>query len=116
MDPRKTYILSGEDLSNIGPVALLQDLAAAATLGIESLERNGHHYFPGLSMHSKEVQDQILENHGDLYRRHEAGFAAVDVREGRMNIASVVGAPFGVGFELDTTRFTPIRDYQFDPG
>ncbi|MCX6854346.1 MAG: hypothetical protein NTV80_05510, partial [Verrucomicrobia bacterium] len=32
--PGKPFILSAEDLSNIGPVALLQDLAVVATLGI----------------------------------------------------------------------------------
>lgn len=46
----KTYILSGEDLTNVGPVALIQDLAVMANLGIEHIERNGHHYFKGLSM------------------------------------------------------------------
>src|SRR5581483_10437799 len=39
----RRLILSGEDLANVGPVALLQDLAAMATLGIEHVERNGHH-------------------------------------------------------------------------
>src|SRR5213075_3172660 len=33
-------IMSGEDLCNIGPVALLQDLAVVAALGIQSVERN----------------------------------------------------------------------------
>jgi hypothetical protein len=36
-------VMSGEDLANIGPVALLQDLAVVATLGVSSVERNGHH-------------------------------------------------------------------------
>jgi hypothetical protein len=42
--------MSGEDLVNIGPVALLQDLAAQAALGNATVERNGHHYFRGLSI------------------------------------------------------------------
>ncbi|MDE0838636.1 MAG: hypothetical protein OSB41_06225, partial [Kiritimatiellae bacterium] len=49
-DPAGDYILSGEDLANVGPVALLQDLAVMAAFGIEHVERNGHHYFKGLSM------------------------------------------------------------------
>ena len=36
----ETTIMSGEDLCNVGPVALLQDLAVCAALGIESVERN----------------------------------------------------------------------------
>src|SRR5262249_17930380 len=63
--PTQSAILSGEDLVNIGPVALLQDLTACATLGIASVERNGHHYFAGLSMFPLEVQQQILKAHFD---------------------------------------------------
>jgi hypothetical protein len=33
-------MMSGEDLCNTGPIALLQDLAVMAALGIESVERN----------------------------------------------------------------------------
>src|SRR5439155_284989 len=47
-DPSARFVVSGEDLSNIGPVALLQDTAVVATLGITHAERNGHHYFKGL--------------------------------------------------------------------
>src|SRR5207302_8085313 len=43
-------VLTGEDLCNLGPVALLQDLALMALLGIEHVERNGHHYYRGLSL------------------------------------------------------------------
>ena len=61
--------MSGEDLANIGPVALLQDLAVVASLGVRSVERNGHHYFAGLSAFPRAVQQQILTHHGDLYER-----------------------------------------------
>ena len=82
MDPALPAILSGEDLANVGPVALLQDLAVAASLGITHVERNGHHYFRGLSMYGEALQQQVLAYHPDLYHRHADGFAAVDVRAG----------------------------------
>lgn len=106
--PGSKLILSGEDLANIGPVALLQDLAVCASLGIGSVERNGHHYFAGLSMFPEPVQRQALEAHPDLYRRAPAGWPALDVREGTLALGSVLDAPFGVGFELDVERFTPV--------
>ena len=53
--------MSGEDLVNIGPVALLQDLAVSATLGVTSIERNGHHYFAGLSAFPSSVGRQMLD-------------------------------------------------------
>jgi hypothetical protein len=115
-DPGGTYLLSGEDLSNVGPVALLQDLAVCATLGVESVERNGHHYFRGLSMHSPEVEGQVLDHHGDLYARHADGFPMVRVEDGRVSIGTLLTAPLGVGFELDVTRFPSLREWRFDPG
>lgn len=96
--PADGFLLSGEDLSNIGPVALLQDLAVQAALGVKSVERNGHHYYAGLSFWPAGLQAQILAEHGDLYVRSAAGWPRVDVREGRICLDSVNGAPFGVGF------------------
>jgi hypothetical protein len=99
--PGVRWSFSGEDLSNIGPVALLQDLAAQAALGVESVERNGHHYFAGLSMWPKSVQTQVLRHHPDLYRETERGWPAVRIEDGTISVASVAAAPFGVGFEVD---------------
>lgn len=93
-EPGRPLHLSGEDLTNLGPVALLQDLAVAATLGITHVERNGHHYFRGLSEFSVAVQRDILVQHGDLYREH-AGYPVVRVEQGKVSTRSVVAAPFG---------------------
>jgi hypothetical protein len=86
-------IISAEDLTTIGPVSLMQDLAVVATLGIPHVERNGHHYFRGLSMFPRDVQRQVLVAHGDLYR--DIGFPTLDIRGGAIAIDSVVDAPFG---------------------
>jgi hypothetical protein len=98
-------VLSGEDLANVGPVALQQDLAVAATLGVESVERNGHHYFAGLSAYPASVQQHALNRHRDLYENSSAGWPTLRIVEGELDISSVVDAPFGVGFELDVAQF-----------
>jgi hypothetical protein len=100
-------VMSGEDLANIGPVALLQDLAVVATLGVASVERNGHHYFSGLSAFPRAAQEQVLAQHGDLYQRSSRGWPTLGIFEGELKLDSVVDAPFGVGFEIDVTQFTP---------
>ncbi len=105
---RGTFVLSGEDLSNIGPVALLQDLAVQANLGITSVERNGHHYFAGLSMFEPGVQRQVLAAHGDLYHEGGRGWPTLTIQDGAVRLDSVLRAPFGVGFDLDVAQFTPI--------
>lgn len=115
-EPGRRWILSGEDLANIGPVALPADLAVCAALGIVSVERNGHHYFRGLWMHSEKVQNQVLAAHPDLYERHERGFATLRVREGRISTESLSRAPLGVGFELDVDEFSRLKDWGFDAG
>ena len=103
-------ILSGEDLSNVGPVALLQDLAVLAALGITHAERNGHHYFRGL----RAAPEETLAHHGDLYRRHERGFVTLNLRQGCIPVGSVLAAPFGVGFAVDTSPFTPLADWRVE--
>jgi hypothetical protein len=113
-DPEGTYILSSEDLANVGPVALLQDLAVLASLGVAHSERNGHHYFAGLSMYPKSIQQMVLESHGILYRKSEQGFPILNVRDGLLDLSAVVDAPFGYGFELDTTQFTPLEEWTAD--
>jgi len=100
-DPHRPAILSGEDLANLGPVALQQDLAVMQLLGIKHVERNGHHYFPGLSAYPESLQAAALAHHGDLYRSHSENFPTLDVRDGRIDVASVTRAPFGTAFRID---------------
>lgn len=110
-NPGKAFILSGEDLANVGPIALLQDLTLMAILGITHVERNGHHYFKGLSMLPKNIQNQILENHGDLYIQHEKGYPTVNIQNSRVSIASLLDSPFGTGFTADLRQFTSLEDW-----
>jgi hypothetical protein len=113
MLPETPLHLSAEDLTNLGPVALLQDLAVVATLGIAHVERNGHHYFAGLSQFPESVQREILRRHGDLYIAHAAGYPIVAVRAGGVEIGSLIDAPFGVAFEPDLAEFTPVAEWNY---
>lgn len=113
-DPGGYYVQSSEDLASVGPVSMLQDLAVLASLGIEHSQRNGHHYFAGLSMFPADVQADVLANHATLYRRHDRGYPVLDLRQGRLDTGSVVAAPFGYGIALDTRRFTPLEEWTVD--
>ncbi|MEC7812986.1 MAG: hypothetical protein VX598_09260 [Verrucomicrobiota bacterium] len=104
----QTSVMSGEDLCNVGPVAVIQDLAVMAALGIESVERNGHHYMAGLSQFPEATQRQVLDAHTGLYRTSERGWPTLDIRDGRIDLASVNSQPFGTGFELDLSPFGEI--------
>ena len=43
------------------------------------MERNGHHYFAGLSMFPEELQALVCERHGDLYAETPEGFASLRI-------------------------------------
>ncbi len=107
-----TFVCTGEDLMNVGPVALLQDLAVGATLGLTHMERNGHHYVAGLRPMPQSVQRKVLELHGDLYREHEIDgtkFPSLGIDQGKVNLESVLRAPFGYALELDASTFELIE-------
>jgi hypothetical protein len=113
-DRSRRYELSAEDLTNIGPVALMQDLCVLANLGIPHAERNGQHYFKGLSMFPPSVGDAVLAAHPDVYRRHERGFATLRVERGVVGIGSVIDHAFGVGADVDVTQFTPVDQWTYE--
>lgn len=103
--------LTGEDLASVGPFAMLKDLAMAAAYGITHVERNGHHYFRGLSMYPASLQNEVLQTHGDLYRRHPEGFPTLDIRDGTLHIASVNAAPFGHFPLPDLADYEPLNTW-----
>jgi hypothetical protein len=111
LEPGGVFHLSGEDLANVGPVTLQQDLAMMALLGIAHVERNGHHYFRGLDMYPRAVQRSVLGAHGGLYREHERGYATLDIRDGALDLRSVNDAPFGHAMEFDPSAFEPLNDW-----
>ena len=110
----RRYLLTAEDLTTVGPVSLQQDLALVATLGFDHAERNGHHYFRGLTMLPETLQEQVLEDHGDLYHRHQQGFTTLDIDEGGLTLDSVVAAPYGTPIRPDLDEFTPVEEWSTD--
>ena len=74
-----------------------------AALGIEHVERNGHHYFKGLSAWPESVQESMLENHDDLYGAHPEGYPALVIKDGMLDLTSMNAAPFGPSELLDVS-------------
>ncbi|MCP4167321.1 MAG: hypothetical protein GY759_15740 [Chloroflexi bacterium] len=113
-DPKHPYIVSGEDLATIGPVALLQDLAVMATLGLTHVERNGHHYFPGLSIFPQDWQEKTVAAHPDLYHQNSRGLTCLRIEQGAISLQSVVQAPFGLNSDIDLRMAIPLETWQID--
>lgn len=85
---------SGEDLTNLPVRALQQDLCLMASLGIEHVERNGHHYFRGLDHLPALEAAEVQQAHPDLYRRDHSS-TALAIEHGRLNVASLNCPGFG---------------------
>jgi hypothetical protein len=100
VEPEQVIPQTGEYLANVGPLALLQDIAAQSVHGVKSAERNGLHCSRGISLLPAGVHAQMLAAHSDLYRQLKQGVATLAIHRGNLEVGSVVAAPFGVGFAI----------------
>ena len=90
------YFMSAEDLTIQAGLALQQDLALVSLLGIDHVERNGHHYVDGMSALPEAEQRAFLAAHPDLYE-HAHGAVRVRIRDGRLAIGSLDAPGFASG-------------------
>jgi hypothetical protein len=96
-DPAARLFQSAEDLTNLPVLALQQDLATHAALGLEHVERNGHHFFRGLDHVPRAEAKDALAAHPDLYRRDPGpgDRIALRIEAGRLALGSVTGSGYG---------------------
>lgn len=95
------FFITGEDLTCQAGLALQQDLALVAALGLTHVERNGHHYVDGFGTAPMAEQDAFLAVHPDLYHRDAAsGRVRLSIRHGDLALRSVMDAAgFGAAAE-----------------
>jgi len=80
--------MSGEDLTLQSGLAVQQDLALASLIGLDHLERNGHHYVRGMEDLPEGEQRAFLEAHRDLYT-NDGGLVRLEIKQGVLQIASL---------------------------
>lgn len=85
---RERYFMTGEDLTVQAGLALQQDLALVSLLGLEHVERNGHHYVNGMAGLPEAEQEAFLQSHGDLYERSH-GAVRLRIAKGLISIKSL---------------------------
>jgi hypothetical protein len=90
------YFMTGEDLTVQAGIAVQQDLALVSLLGLEHVERNGHHYVNGMAGAPEAEQDAFLQAHPDLYER-SAGAVRLKIHEGALAIGSLGCVGFASG-------------------
>jgi hypothetical protein len=107
------YTMTGEDLCSVGIVPTQSDLCLAATLGLPHVERNGHHYHPGLSYLPEPTRRAALSAHGDFYVE-EHGIIGPRISDGRFQIASLQCAGFGFAVEPDMSAMESAETWKFE--
>ena len=107
------YVMTGEDLCCVGIIPVQADLCLAATLGLDHVERNGHHFHPGLKYLTPEQQEKALDAHSDLYRRRGDRVAPY-VRDGSFHIASLQCVGFGFSVEPQWEDYVAAEDWTYD--
>lgn len=109
---KQTAFQSAEDLTNLGVLALQQDLATVAALGLSQVERNGHHYFRGLEHLSAREARGAAAAHPDLWRAGEAG-VHLRVEAGALQLGSLQQVGYGYGCPIDWEARTPLDAWSF---
>lgn len=112
----REYFMSAEDLTCQAGIAVQQDLALVALLGLGHVERNGHHYVNGMAGAPEAEQARFLEHHPDLYRR-VGGRVCTHIEGGKFSIASLQCTGFGTAIDPDWTAMremntTPVAGNQ----
>lgn len=102
------YFMSGEDLTTQAGVAVQQDLALVALLGLTHVERNGHHYVAGMSAAPSSEQRRFLAAHPDLYADRD-GVVCLRIIGGRLAIGSLACVGFATGAEPEWSAMPRMR-------
>ena len=106
------FIMTGEDLCTVGIVPVQTDLCLVATLGLQHIERNGHHYHRGLSYLPRQQQAAALVAHGDLYAEQH-GLVAPQLVDGQFQIRSLQCEGFGFAVEPDMDEMQSADEWKF---
>ncbi len=110
---RDDFLMTGEDLCSVGIIPVQADLCLAATLGLEHVERNGHHYHPGLTYLPESQRTAVLGAHPDFYTQQH-GRISPHVQDGRFQIGSLQCVGFGFAVEPDFATMQSPDDWRFE--
>lgn len=111
--PGAALFMTAEDLTTLPVIPLQQDLATVRALGINHVERNGHHYVRGLAHCSRRERYQATRLHRDLYRGGEDE-ARLRIEDGLMHVGSLGTPGYGGAFEPDLASMMPLEQWSFD--
>ncbi|WP_426435166.1 hypothetical protein [Bradyrhizobium genosp. P] len=102
------YFISGEDLTCQAGLAVQQDLALGALIGVTHAERNGHHYVDGFAETPESEADAFLAAHPDLYTR-AGGKVRLAIHDGDLVTGSLIAPGFASSVHPDWSTMQPLK-------
>ena len=88
--------ITGEDLTCQAGLAVQQDLALGALIGVTHAERNGHHYVDGFADTPSDEANAFLAAHPDLYAR-TGNKVRLAIHDGDLLTGSLTAPGFATG-------------------
>jgi hypothetical protein len=100
--------VTGEDLTCQPGLALQQDLALGALLGLDHAERNGHHYVEGFGGTPVAEAQAFATAHPDLYADTGRGIRLA-IHDGDLLTGSLTSPGFATAVHPDWSTMAPLR-------
>jgi L-alanine-DL-glutamate epimerase-like enolase superfamily enzyme len=102
------FFISGEDLTCQAGLAVQQDLALGALIGVTHAERNGHHYVDGFADTPDHEAQAFLVAHPDLYIR-DGNTIRLSIHDGDLLTESLTTPGFASGAHPDWAALKPLQ-------
>jgi hypothetical protein len=99
--------IAGEDLTCQAGLAVQQDLALGALIGVTHAERNGHHYVDGFGGTPAAEAAAFLAAHPDLYARG-GNKIRLAIHDGDLLTGSLTAAGFATSVHPDWSTMQPL--------
>jgi hypothetical protein len=101
------YFITGEDLTCQAGIAVQQDLALGALIGVTHAERNGHHYVDGFAETPAAEAEAFLAAHPDLYRS-DGGNVRLAIHDGDLLTGSLTAPGFATSVHPVWSTLSPL--------
>ena len=99
--------IAGEDLTCQAGLAVQQDLALGALIGVTHAERNGHHYVDGFGDTPAAEAEAYLTAHPDLYVR-DGNKIRLAIHDGDLLTGSLTAPGFATATHPDWSAMSPL--------
>ena len=102
------YFVTGEDLTCQAGLAVQQDLALGALIGVTHAERNGHHYVDGFGATPLAEAQAFAAAHPDLYADAGQGIR-LNIHDGDLLTGSLNTVGFATSVHPDWSALRPLE-------